>query len=820
MGTHRFVLPCGIALFVSLLMSAPCRGATAVQADVDGDGKEEVVLENEALRVVIAPHYGGQAVSVLRKDVSAECVPDGGRSGGFFSDHDLRQGWPGEFYSAPYEATVASAGPEEARVLLRRVAAGTWQNQDTPSLRGLSIEREVALLEDKPLIRLRVRIVNDTDSGKLIHYWLQNIACAAGEPERDRFFRPGTEALDPEKGHQADWLHTPTDGWTARCDPERHAAIVWLMDYDYLKTLYNCMPRTTEWMYDPVPVPAGTAWETTVWTVFCTGLDAVAHASEAIIADSRIVAKGTGVAVQHRIASGPVCPSSVRLSGQITNRGTGQGLQYRFSTSLARMVPLEDTTKWQATELPAAELRGIGFRALPAEQELPGDPGEGLLVADIRAEAAGGAEGFQISAVRGRSSVPFTRTPPAKEKTYLKPKDIALKRDDVLDALLVVEPAVAHRWRLEEAVRKLDTNARITAAPLSFAVWKGQAEVENLPTSYDEMLSYDVVVLQAGDMQALGDFVREMLADYLKSGGGLITLGGYFSYGKGRYPKDWLTEAIPVECVGPFDLTEAAFDVAHKQRDHTAFGPCNWQDAPRIPAYHRTTARPGHSPLLVVDGSPLLVVSDLSDGGRIASFTGTVLGEPQQGTAFWEWRDYGEFMVALIRWAVGTEEEEPAPAETGPAARNLLGNPGFEEGLKHWTRQGAAYEPRISFAEDVHDGSRSVVLAPAMAARPGPAHSVSGAIYQGVPFDPGKKYRFSVWAKGVGRFQFYVYQYDRATFAGSAASPLFRLTGEWHNYDYVYVAQSAEIVRIALAIHVDEGSAAYIDDVEARALAP
>jgi len=815
MAMRKFIAVWAIVLGGAVVVSIPAFAANAVQVDVDGDGKEEIVLENRSLRVVIAPHFGGQALSVFRKDVGAECVPDGGKGGGFFSDHDLRQGWPGEFYSAPYEATITSAGPEEAAVLLRRVAEGKWQQQETPSLQGLRIEREVALLGDRPLIRLRIRIVNDTDSGKLIHYWLQNIASAAGDCGRDRFFRPGTEALDPQKGHDADWLYTPTGGWTARCDPARHAAIVWLMDYNYLKTLYNCMPRTTEWMYDPMPVPAGSAWETKVWTVFCTGLDAVAHASESIVTDSRIAVEGTDVRILHRIASGPLYPSSVRLSGQIANRGTGEGLIYQFSTTLAKMVPVEDKTRWEEVDLPAVELKGLGFSAKRAEQRLSRDPGEGLLVADIRVEAAGKAESFQISAVSGHSSIPFTRTPPARKKTYLKPKEIALRKDDVLDALLVVEPAVAHRWRLEEVVKKLDPKAKITVAPLSFAVWKGQAEIENLPTSYDEMLSYDVVILQAGDMQALGDFVREMLGDYLKAGGGLITLGGYFSYGKGRYPKDWLTGVIPVECTGPFDLRKAAFDVVHKLRDHPALARSNWRDAPRVPFYHRVAARPGHQPLLVVDGSPLLVVSDLPAGGRIASFTGTVLGRPQEGTALWEWEDYLDFMGGLVRWAAGAEKEKTPPTDARPEGRNLLKNPGFEEGLKHWTRQGGTYEPRISFTEEAHGGSCSVLLAPAMAVRPAPSHSVSGAIYQGVPFDPGKKYRFSVWAKGVGRFQFYVYQYDRATFAGSAASPRFRLTPRWQNYAFEYVAGSTEIVRITIAIHVDEGSAAYIDDVEA-----
>jgi len=802
---------CAIAL---LLAAQGSFAASVVERDVDGDGRAEFVLENQALRVVIAPHFGAQAVSVFRKDLGVECVPDGGKEGGFFSDHDLRQGWPGEFFGASYDVAVLNDSTREPSVRCTCVAAGKWHQQQEPSLAGLRIERDIALVGEKPLIRLRVRFVNETDEGKLVHYWLQNVCSAAGNVERDRFFRPGPEAFAPLAGDTSDWLYTPTGGWTARCDPEEHAAIVWLMDYNYLKTLYNCIPRTTEWMYDPVPIPAGQTWETTVWTAFCTGLDAVTHASESLIADSRIVLEKKGVALVHRVAAGPLGPPSVRLSATLTNRGTGKGVRFEFSTTLARIVPIQDRSAWKAFPMPPVEIKDLAARAVLAEQRLPEPPGRGLLVADIAATAGEEKEAFQVSAVSGQSKLSFVRKPPAKKKTYLKPGKIELRRDEVLDALLVVEPSFRERWRLEQIIKTIDPNAKVRVAELSFAVWKGTAELSNLPTSYDEMLSYDVVVLQAGDMLALGDFVREMLTDYLSAGGGLVMLGGYFSYGKGRYPQCALTELIPVEPAGPFDLKRAAYPAVVKREEHVALNGCAWEQAPLVPYYHRVVSKPGYSPSLTVDGSPLLVAARMPAGGRIAAFTGTVLGEAREGTEFWKWKDYERFMGNLVRWAA---ERGPAVEGAVSVGPNLLQNPGFEHGVAHWT-ENTSYEPMTALSSDAHGGKKSLFIRPAKAVRTKEQEGVSGAIYQGVPFDPGKKYRFSLWARGGGRFNFYVYQYDNKTFVGSAASLPFRLTDKWQDYAFEYVAPNPRVAKISLAIHIDEGSAAYIDDVEARAI--
>ena len=99
---------------------------------------------------------------------------------------------------------------------------------------------------------------------------------------------------------------------------------------------------TSEWMYEPVPIPAGQSWKTSAWMMFCTGLDAVAYASGTLISDSRIRLEEGSCRVLHRTVAGPLGPRSVRLGGNLTNRGVGEDVKFKCLTTIGKMVPTEE----------------------------------------------------------------------------------------------------------------------------------------------------------------------------------------------------------------------------------------------------------------------------------------------------------------------------------------------------------------------------------------------------------------------------------------------------------------------------------------------
>ena len=93
----------------------------------------------------------------------------------------------------------------------------------------------------------------------------------------------------------------------------------------------------------------------------------------------------------------------------------------------------------------------------------------------------------------------------------------------------------------------------------------------------------------------------------------------------------------------------------------------------------------------------------------------------------------------------------------------------------------------------------------------------SGAIYcKGPNIKKGEKYKFSVWAKGRGKINLFIYEYDAKGFLGSASSEEKELTPEWKEYVFIYIPgetkySNPEVARISPAIHIR--GTAYVDDV-------
>ena len=53
-----------------------------------------------------------------------------------------------------------------------------------------------------------------------------------------------------------------------------------------------------------------------------------------------------------------------------------------------------------------------------------------------------------------------------------------------------------------------------------------QREFKGFPASYDEILSYGIIMLNNGDTSIFTTLEREMFTDYVKAGGKVIVLGG------------------------------------------------------------------------------------------------------------------------------------------------------------------------------------------------------------------------------------------------------------------------------------------------------
>jgi uncharacterized membrane protein len=171
----------------------------------------------------------------------------------------------------------------------------------------------------------------------------------------------------------------------------------------------------------------------------------------------------------------------------------------------------------------------------------------------------------------------------------------------------------------------------------------------DFPQRVAALAPYSVVVLADVSLQALGFAGRQALRQFVEAGGGLLVLGGYYSYGRGAVQRSFLEDVLPVTVSGTWDLAPAGPGGTLRAAAGLAL-PSNldWTPAPRCFWLHKTAVKPGAKVVLKAGDQPFLVVGEYGKG-RVACCTGSVLGQPGPGeTAFWEWPDWPKLLFAAV----------------------------------------------------------------------------------------------------------------------------------------------------------------------------
>jgi len=528
------------------LLLMPLWMATAARAEVSiSERKSEketvVVLENEFVRLTVDVLHGGKVTGFVYKPLEREWLVSGQA---MFIDHVWQQTWPGELYDVPYEYEITHRGPQQVTVKVWR----SLQRKGMDSLIGVKVERSLSLSDASPVVTAKVAMQNPTDAVKTVGYWSQHIFRLGGMGD-NYYVRPSTtglavgtfEYLDEGRKRERvgdEWVKAPTDGWTAALNPTTGEAAVFLMDYNDLRWLYNCIGNhTTEWYYDLLRMVPGSRWETEIRMLPLRGYRGVSFASREVVADVRLMRAAKGYQVAFSLGAGEKPLENVVLEA-------------RALSHPGRKVIAQEKVNFKSLGYLSEEY--VSSSLLPEKS--------GSVVVEVSITGKGFAHRFEKHfgdynrtdrLVAGIFDTGYELQPPRKEKTPLG-RPAAVKRIPHEGfAAFEAQGQFSDAWRLEDAL-KLKGKYALTTGHFSSNVYGEQ--LDNFPAGYKGIMALDVVVLNNVSTNSLSPNDLALLIDYVKSGGGLLALGGWYAFGGGGYADSALADMLPVESGKPFDI--------------------------------------------------------------------------------------------------------------------------------------------------------------------------------------------------------------------------------------------------------------------------
>ena len=220
---------------------------------------------------------------------------------------------------------------------------------------------------------------------------------------------------------------------------------------------------------------------------------------------------------------------------------------------------------------------------------------------------------------------------------------------------LLVAGALYDYYRIVDAHHLSGYDMKLKTIPIR----KGRSQVYvGFPETARELFDHNVIYLCGADLAALTLRQKNMLAEYVRRGGGLIVFGGHKALDRAGLKGSLLEEVLPV--TGGAGLpplvhlsggVPLARGMAHPVTQFADF------DSPPVCFYmHDLQARPEAQTLITVGGKPGLVVGTCGKG-RVAVIGMTCFGTAAEAqTPFWQWRSWVLLLRDLAWWVAGQDE--------------------------------------------------------------------------------------------------------------------------------------------------------------------
>ncbi len=238
----------------------------------------------------------------------------------------------------------------------------------------------------------------------------------------------------------------------------------------------------------------------------------------------------------------------------------------------------------------------------------------------------------------------------ATEKTIPKPASLALLRDGALD---IHHARGAFSW-----LNPLDAAGGLLGAARCDPSWVDlvgfrlgpKGCMDEFPETLEKLMTYDVLVLDNVNARYLGVDKRIMIADFVRAGGGLLVMGGYFNFSLGADHNTYLEELYPFKIVKYADILRDDKGLALKVEKPAFFEKVDLSKPLYAFTVDTSPLREGSEVLLTAGGKPA-IVSRPYGKGRVL----TVLMNPHGNGApelkpYWESAQWPRILASCVAW--------------------------------------------------------------------------------------------------------------------------------------------------------------------------
>jgi hypothetical protein len=188
---------------------------------------------------------------------------------------------------------------------------------------------------------------------------------------------------------------------------------------------------------------------------------------------------------------------------------------------------------------------------------------------------------------------------------------------------------------------------------------KGRSQVYvDFPETAVELFDHNVVYLCGADLTALTLRQKNMLAEYVRRGGGLIVFGGRKALDRAGLKGSLLENALPVTGGNglPPLVSLPGGAPLKPSAPHPVTKFAEFESSPVCFFVHDLQARPEAQTIITVGDKPGIAVGTCGKG-RVAVIGMTCFGSPAEDqTPFWQWRSWVLLLRDLAWWAAGQDE--------------------------------------------------------------------------------------------------------------------------------------------------------------------